>query len=162
MTRFLTPLMLLLATPAFAQDSGLPPAQVDAPQDDYRAVLEPVDALFAGIAAHDADLIRPYILDGAMITVADQMPNGDRATHRVAFGEWLDGLAGAPQGMQEGMPNPAVEIDGDIAMVWGFYTFKIAGQFSHCGVDHFSLVRQDGKWKIADLTFSTRKDDCGQ
>ncbi|QIG80707.1 nuclear transport factor 2 family protein [Stakelama tenebrarum] len=161
MRHLLLPL-LLLATPAFAQDNGLPPAQVAAPANDIQAVLAPVDAVFAGLAAHDPEQIRPHILDGATITIAESLPDGSHAVHRLTFADWLGRLEGATGNFLERMPNPAVEIDGDIAMVWGFYTFHLNGQFSHCGVDHFSLVRQDGEWKIADLTYSTRRTDCGQ
>src|SRR3546814_10786446 len=37
---------------------------------------------------------------------------------------------------------PAVEIDGDIAMVWAPYTFLLDGKPHHCGIDHFDLIRE--------------------
>ena len=54
----------------------------------------------------------------------------------------------------------AVDIDGDIAMVWSPYVFTIDGKVAHCGTDHFDMVREDGRWKIANLTWSKRTTGC--
>ena len=58
------------------------------------------------------------------------------------------------------MPDPIIAIDGDIAMVWGRYVFKIDGAVSHCGTDHFDLIRRDGVWKIAGITWNQRETGC--
>ena len=42
----------------------------------------------------------------------------------------------------------AVHIDGALASVWTPYQFYFKGQFSHCGVNSFQLVRLNGEWKI--------------
>jgi len=153
--------LLLLAAPAFGQEADLPPATLPAPDANVDAVLAPVRALFAGIAAHDPALITPYVVEGATMTIADST-SGATTTSTVAFSEWITQLPLATERYEERMPNPVVDTDGDIAMVWGFYTFHRDGAFSHCGADHFSLVREDGGWKIANLAFSRRITDCGE
>ena len=55
---------------------------------------------------------------------------------------------------------PAIEIDGDIAMVWSPYVFLVDGKLSHCGTDHFDLVREAGQWKVLNITWTKRKTDC--
>lgn len=153
--------LLALAAPAFAQEADLPPATLPAPDANVDAVLAPVRALFAGIAAHDPALITPYIVEGATMTIADST-SGTTVVSTVPLSEWLAELPSATERYEERMPNPVVDTDGDIAMVWGFYTFHRDGAFSHCGADHFSLVREDGGWKIANLAFSRRITDCGE
>jgi len=160
MIRYLFPLALL-ATPAAAQDRAPPPAFAAPEASSVQAVLAPIYTLFAALEAHDPEMIRPLLIDGATITVADALPDGSRRVHRLPFADWASRLSGATQQYRETMPNPAVEIDGDVALVWGFYTFTVDGRFNHCGVNHFSMVRQDGEWKVADLAFSTRTTDCG-
>jgi hypothetical protein len=59
-----------------------------------------------------------------------------------------------PERFAETMADPTVLIDGDIAMVWGRYSFSIDGKLHHCGVDHFDLVREAGQWKIANLSWT--------
>jgi hypothetical protein len=58
------------------------------------------------------------------------------------------------------MPNPAIETDGDLAMVWGDYSFFVDGKLHHCGVNHFGLVRIDGQWKVASLAWTSRTTSC--
>lgn len=63
-------------------------------------------------------------------------------------------------GFQERISDPAIEIDGDVAMVWAPFVVRVDGKVSNCGYDHFDLVREDGGWKIMNLTFSSRMTDC--
>ena len=61
---------------------------------------------------------------------------------------------------QESISDPAIEIDGDAAMVWAPFVVRVAGKVSNCGVDHFDLVRENGAWKVMNLTFSSRTTGC--
>ena len=56
--------------------------------------------------------------------------------------------------------QPAIEIDGDIAMVWGEFTLSVDGKVATCGVDHFDLVRENGQWKVQNVTWSQRTTEC--
>jgi len=154
--------MMVLAVPAEAQEDSLPPASIRAPNPTVDAVLAPVRALFVGIAAHDPEVILPHIVEGATISIADSRAGANQPVRTVAFSDWLAQLSSATEQYEERMPNPVVDIDGDIAMVWGFYTFHRNSAFSHCGADHFSLVREESGWKIANLAFSMRATDCGE
>jgi hypothetical protein len=51
----------------------------------------------------------------------------------------------------------AIHIDGPMAAVWAPYEFYYKGQFSHCGVDHFVMIREEGQWKIQYLIDTRRK-----
>jgi hypothetical protein len=51
-----------------------------------------------------------------------------------------------------------VRIDRDIATVWAPLEFLIDGKIDHCGTDSFQLIRLDGKWLIANLTATVRKE----
>jgi hypothetical protein len=54
----------------------------------------------------------------------------------------------------------ALHIDGPMASVWTPYEFYFKGNFSHCGVNSFQLVRIDGIWKIQYIIDTRRKSDC--
>ena len=43
--------------------------------------------------------------------------------------------------------------EGNIASVWTPYDFYINGEFSHCGVDLFYLVKEED-WKIAHFGYT--------
>ena len=50
--------------------------------------------------------------------------------------------------------RPEVRIDGPIATVWYPYDLYLDGTWSHCGVDVFVMFHVDGRWKIANLSWS--------
>jgi len=56
----------------------------------------------------------------------------------------------------------SIHIDGPMAAVWAPYEFYFKGQFSHCGVDHFVFIREEGLWKIQYLIDTRRKQGCKQ
>jgi hypothetical protein len=53
-----------------------------------------------------------------------------------------------------------VKIDGPLAMAWTPYRFYYKGNFSHCGVNSFQLVRVNGLWKIQYIIDTRRKVGC--
>ncbi|MEB2781257.1 nuclear transport factor 2 family protein [Algoriphagus sp. C2-6-M1] len=53
-----------------------------------------------------------------------------------------------------------VKINGGMAMAWVPYEFRLNGEFSHCGVDVFTLIKQDEAWKIINLSYTIDKEGC--
>ncbi|HYD90904.1 MAG TPA: nuclear transport factor 2 family protein, partial [Flavobacterium sp.] len=51
-------------------------------------------------------------------------------------------------------------VDGGIASAWTPYEFYFEDKFSHCGVNSFQLILEDGKWKITGITDSRRRTAC--
>jgi hypothetical protein len=78
----------------------------------------------------------------------------------MAWSEFTGAIKPGPERFQERLTDVAVEVDGDIAMVWGPYVFTIAGKVHHCGVDHVSLVRDGGRWQISQVSWSQRTVGC--
>ena len=48
-------------------------------------------------------------------------------------------------------------VSGPVAMVWYPYDLYADGQWSHCGVDVFTLVRTDGRWRISTMSWSAEQ-----
>lgn len=53
--------------------------------------------------------------------------------------------------------NAEARVNGAIAMVWYPYDLYIDGTWSHCGVDVFTMVRQEGRWRISAMTWSAEQ-----
>ena len=139
-----------------------PSGAVDPASPEGRAVLAPVDAVFAALAANDGGLIRPHVDTGGKITAVVMNADGTSRIGGPSWDRFIDGLQPGPQRLEEIMVDPVIAIDGDVAMVWGEYVFRIDGAISHCGVDHFDLVRRDGAWKIVNLTWTQRQSGCDE
>lgn len=152
---------LLLALLAQSASHPLPPAgPVPPPGVEEQSVMQPVNALFAGIAARDAAAMSAQILAGGSATSVTERPDGTRIVERRPWSEVLAHFQPGPEKFEERLADPAIESDGDVAMVWGNYVFLIDGKVHHCGVDHFDLVRENGAWKIANVSWSVRTRGC--
>jgi hypothetical protein len=47
-----------------------------------------------------------------------------------------------------------------MAVFWAPYDFYIDGEFSHCGVDVFDLIKLDGRWKLANSMYTVISSGC--
>ncbi len=135
--------------------TGLPP-----PATEEEAVMVPVNGLFAAIAARDGVQVLAHVLPDGGVIATDVKPDGTHAYRRTAWAQWAAAMKPGVERFQERLYDPAIEIDGDVAMVWGRYDFLVDGKLIHCGYDHFDLVRDTGQWKIANITYSKRTTGC--
>ena len=146
--------LLLLAAVTIAACVHTP--SMRALTSDEQAVLVPINAMFDGMARRDAAAIKaPTLPGGTMVLMRDGKPA--QMTFE-AFAERV-GRPGKAQ-IEERIHNPLVRIDNDLAMVWAPFEFLVDGKVDHCGTDLFNLVRTDGKWLIASVADTGRKD-CG-
>ena len=135
--------------------TGLPP-----PGTDEGAVMAPINAMFAGLAARDSAAILAQLRSDGGATVASEKADGTRSVRHLSWADFAAGIKPGPEKYEERITNPAIEIDGDIAMVWAPYVFLVDGKAHHCGIDHFDLVREAGAWKILNVTWSQRTTGC--
>lgn len=136
---------LLLALPS-------PPAASrvadDPDPDERKAVLAVVQAFFDTMAAKDVEGARRTVVpEGRFHSVREV--EGKQVIRTFTNQEYLDGLPRERQRERERMWNPEVRVHGDIATVWTPYDFWIDGEFSHCGIDSFHLIRSAEGWKVA-------------
>ena len=131
--------LLAQVTPVqpIVKGTGLPPEGTD-----ETAVMAPVRTLLAGIASRDGAAATSRVRRDGTLTAAIERPDGNRELRRMSWADFAARLTPGPQRYEERLLDPAVEIDGDIAMVWSPYVFLIDGKANHCGADHFDLVRR--------------------
>jgi Putative lumazine-binding len=121
---------------------------------DEQAVLAPVNAMFGAMAKHDSTAFKaPLLPGGTMVLMRDGKPV------QLTFDEFAErvGKPGKAQ-IEERIHDPLVRIDHDLAVVWAPFEFLVDGKVDHCGTDLFNLVRVDGKWLIAGVADTGRKD----
>lgn len=147
----ITPAPQVTPTPKLPPANPLPYADADA-----AAVLAPVNALFAALAARDGQAVLAQTLPQGRATAVD----AGGQLRPMSWQEFAAGLKPGPERLEEQLTDPAIDVDGDIAMVWSPYVFRINGQLRHCGTDHFDLVRVDGHWKLLNATWTQRTSGC--
>ena len=150
--KILRPHLILCLAGAMA--AGLLNVSLYAATPEEQAVLASVQAMFDGMAKRDAAAIKePTLPGGTMVLMRDGKPT--QMTFE-AFAERV-GKPGTTQ-IEERIHDPLVRIDNDLAMVWAPFDFLVDGKVDHCGTDLFNLVRKDGKWLIASVADTGRKD----
>lgn len=123
---------------------------------DEQAVLAPITAMFDGMAKRDAAAIKkPLLPGGTMVLMRDGKPT--QMTFD-AFAEAV-GKPGKAQ-IEERIHDPLIKVDNDLAVVWAPFEFLVDGKVDHCGTDLFNVVRTEGRWLIASVADTGRKD-CG-
>ena len=153
----ITSLLIILA--AQTGSAKLPPAQaLPPPAAEEQAVLAPINQLFAALEAGDsAGVLRVVYPDGRVTAVGTlRTGNGLRQESWTQFAARLK----PGEGFRESISDPAIEIDGDIAMIWAPFVVRVGAKVGNCGVDHFDLVRANGAWKVMNISFSSRTTGC--
>ncbi len=155
--------MLLLLAPlviGLGEPSALPSANDVADQgEDVAAVLAPVNDLFAALETGDPAAMLAVVYSDGRVTASGTLPNGGTTLRQQSWEQFAERVrTGVP--FQETISDPMVKVDGDIALVWAPFVVRVAGKVRNCGVDHFDLVRENGAWKVMNLTFSSRTNGC--
>lgn len=136
---------------------SLMPVVASAGQDESD-VLAIADKAFERISAEDTVGLTDLMLEETVL-FSTALHDGE---YRVQARTYLDerGMT-LDRDLEERGFNPVVMVSGPIAMVWYPYDFYLDGEWSHCGVDIFNLVRSNDGWRIASMTWSAEQPpDC--
>lgn len=145
----------LLAAPRLARAQATPQAKGE--------VIAVVQRLFDGMRAGDSAMVRSVFHPQLrMISVGRTKEGAVRANVETSADGFVKAVGTPhPARWDERFSNERVEIDGALASVWVDYTFHLGEKFSHCGVDHFLLLKgDDGKWSIISLADTRRTTGC--
>jgi hypothetical protein len=157
----LLPLLLALQTTPVApieRGTALPP-----PGTEEAQVLAPVQRLFDALAARSPQAILAEVRPDGRATAIVEEPDGTRSISTHDWPSFAQRVATTGPKLEERLTGtPAIEIDGDIAMVWAGYVFTVDGKTSHCGTDHIDLIRECARWRILNITWNQRTAGCPQ
>ncbi|MEX0690674.1 MAG: hypothetical protein WD934_02640 [Gemmatimonadales bacterium] len=137
-----------LATPLVAQT----------PADSALAV---VVRLFEAMHAKDSLAIAATFDTSAALLGYTRQGDQERVT-RTPVAEFARSIARLPAGtdIEESIWDPAVLVDGNLAVVWTPYAFLINGAISHCGYDAVMLMRFATGSQIVVIADTRRRDGC--
>ncbi|MEM8562149.1 MAG: nuclear transport factor 2 family protein [Pseudomonadota bacterium] len=148
-------LILMIATLACAT----PGANEDAKQQLEKEIMATVNRFLHAVNTADTALMEELIRPEAMTYARIQESHGKFTTKARQQAHFLEDLRQDPQ-YYERIWDPVILVDEQIAAVWAQYDFYVGGEFSHCGTDLFTLVRENGAWKIANSVWTVVKVGC--
>ena len=139
-------------------------AQAQQTDADIQAIKKTVNTIFEGMKKCDSAMVKSVFAPGAVLQTIRNAKDGSSGTvsgDRIE--PWLKAIAQpktAEQIWDEKMNFDHILIDGNLAQVWGSYTFHVGSKFSHCGTDNITLVKYADGWKIVYLIDTSRREKC--
>jgi hypothetical protein len=142
MLRFVTATLvaLLFAPPLLAQ-------QVDA---DTKAAIAVTDSVLAALSSGDNVTLKRLTLDSAIVGGAG-VRNG---VERMSLTSWARFTSRPGSDFTERGFGATARVQDRVAQVWVPYDLYRGKEWSHCGVDAFTLLKSEGRWRVASLIFT--------
>lgn len=124
---------------------------------ETEAVKAGINKLFIAMKNSDSTGIKSSFTKQAILQTI--MKNGEVKTENIpAFTRTV--AKAVKNSLEERITFSSIHIDGNLASVWTPYQFYFQGKFSHCGVNSFQMVKENGEWKIQYIIDTRRKDNC--
>lgn len=130
-------------------------------QSEEEAVKAVIVSLFDGMRAKNADQVSAAFTPEAIMNTVIAKPEGSEVgSNSVAdFAKRISTTPAETQ-LDERILDYQIKVDGTLASAWTPYRFYVNGDFSHCGVNSFQLVKTAQGWKIVYIIDTRRKEPC--
>ena len=122
-----------------------------------------VERCFEGMSEHDSTKLVQSVLPGAAITRLRWKASGELDIYSTTGQEFIDQLRQPGPSYVERIWDPICLGGEDVATVRAPYDFHVDTVFSHCGMEHFTLIRSEAGWRIQSVAytfFSKTESDC--
>ncbi len=147
---FLVLFSVIVSLPGFAQS----------PEQEVKKVIE---SLFDGMRTKNpAQIAAVFSENASMETIAMTAEGPKVNAGSVADFVKRIGTTPAETQLDERILDYQIKIDGPMATAWTPYEFYLNGNFSHCGVNSFQLVKFAEGWKVVYIIDTRRKEPCNQ
>jgi hypothetical protein len=133
-------------------------ARAQTAEDSVKAVI---NKMFTAMKDADGPGLKSCFADSAIMQTIARTKEGKTIIRNDGTAGFIDFVSKqTPGAADERISFETIRIDGPLAMAWTPYNFYFNGQFSHCGVNSFQLVRISGEWKIQYIIDTRRKQGC--
>ena len=133
-------------------------ATAQSTEDSVKTV---VNNMFAAMKNADSVGLKNVFSEWAVLQTISRTKEGATAVRTENINDFASFVGKSTKGdADERITFGAIHIDGALASVWTPYQFYYKGNFSHCGVNSFQLVRINGVWKVQYIIDTRRKTDC--
>jgi hypothetical protein len=152
-------LMMVLALAGLALSASAQNARPAPPAPDHETILAVLAEFFDANATRNPSAAEALLLpDGVFVYILEgyEGPVVGSFTAR----QHVSDLAAEERELRQRVWDPVVRVHGRIATVWTPYDYWSDGEFSHCGVDVFNLVKTDSGWKIAGALYTVEMSRC--
>lgn len=143
--------LLMISKPASAQSTT-----------DEQAILNTVDQFFTALAERNRQLLTSITVQGSLNISTSLETSGNQRIRIQNYTQLLNNLSSEGPALLERYWDPTVLIQRDIAVFWAPYDFHVNGEFSHCGIDSFQLIKRDDRWLLTNLSWTVERTGCAE
>jgi hypothetical protein len=130
-------------------------------QSEEAEIKAVIQQLFDGMRTKNTDMIAASFSNEAIMQTIAPTENGFKVNNG-SVTDFVKRIGGTPAetNLDERITKYDINVDGPMATAWTPYEFYVNGNFSHCGVNSFQLVKLAEGWKIIYIIDTRRKEAC--
>lgn len=135
---------------------------IQAQDTDSEAVKATIVNFFDAFHKQDTIALKAMVKGDIKLQSISVNKEGKSVLHESEYGQFLKNIASIPKEntFEEKLLGFNIQVDGNMANAWTPYEFWYNGNFSHCGVNSFQLMKEDDAWKIIYLVDTRRREGC--
>ena len=117
------------------------------------------DSVLVALSRSDHATLKRLTLDSAIVGGAGMR----NCVERMSVTSWAPytSRTGRPEFTERGFGATA-RVEDRVAQVWVPYDLYIGKTWSHCGVDAFTLIKSEGRWRVASLIYTIQQPPACQ
>jgi len=138
--------VVLLVLASFTQS-----ARAQASDADGKAAIAVADSVLAALSSGNNPTLARLTLDSAVVGGVGLRDGVERLSLRT-WGLYINRTG--PSTFTERGFDATVRVQDRVAQVWMPYDLYIGDKWSHCGVDTFTLMKNEGRWRVAALIYT--------
>lgn len=136
---------------ALALAVNAPGIRAQASDADARSVIAVADSVLAALSIGNNAALAHFTLDSSVVGGAGVRDGVERLSLRT-WRLYIDRKGASP--FTERGFGATARVQDRVAQVWMPYDLYIGDVWSHCGVDTFTLMKNEGRWRVAALIYT--------
>ena len=121
--------------------------------NDSTAVIAVADSVLMALSSGDNAALARLTIDSAVVGGVG-VRNG---VERMSLRSWGLYIHRTGSNFTERGFDATARVQDRVAMVWFPYDLYVGTTWSHCGVDVFSLMKTEGRWRVAAVVYSVEQ-----
>jgi len=118
---------------------------------DGKAAIAVADSVLAALTSGDNAALARFTIDSSVVGGAGLRDGVERVSLRT-WSLYINRTG--PSTFTERGFEATARVQGRVAQVWMPYDLYVGDKWSHCGVDAFTLMKTEGRWRVAALVYT--------
>jgi len=125
--------------------------QAQTADSENKAVIAVADSVLAALTSGDSTTLARLTLDSAIVGGVGVRDGVERMSLHT-WGLYIHRTG--PSSFTERGFDETARVQDRMAQVWVPYDLYVGDKWSHCGVDAFTLMKSEGRWRVAAVIYT--------